>query len=214
MNLRLSVTTLPMELNETVKREEIIIHYVGPYVELLQGTLTTLDDTMIPESITVLRDYTFQNNENLTSVSLENITEVGVSCFNYCAITELNLPALTIARTSAFAYNPFTSVVFPSLTSISSQMFQRCEQLTRADFPVATEIMSRAFYMCPMLDTLILRTNQVVDLFGLQNFYQTKIETGEGRIYVPDELVDLYKSTQGWSAFANQIWPISELEVE
>ena len=214
MNLRLSVTTLPMELNETVHREEIIIHYTGPYAETLQGTLTELDDTMIPEGITVLRDYTFQNNENLTRVSLAHVTEVGVSCFNTCAITELNMPVLSTARTQAFAYNPFTSVELPSLTSISTQMFQRCEQMSRADFPSVTEILSRAFYYCSALDTLILRANQIVELQGTQHFYQTKIESGEGHIYVPAELVNSYKTAVGWSVYANRIRSIDDLEVE
>lgn len=212
MNLILSNTTLPMTIEETVVHKEIIIRYVGPYAETLQGTLTELDDTMIPEGITVLRDYTFQNNENLTSVSLQHVTDVGVSCFNSCAITDLYMPVLETAHMQSFAYNPFTSVIFPSLTSISTQMFQRCEQMTRADFPSVTEMMSRAFYICSSLDTLILRANQVVELSGTQHFYQTKIESGQGYIYVPDNLVDSYKTAEGWSTYANQIRSIDELE--
>lgn len=208
--LSLSETTLPMDLK--IEFERIIIEYGGPFVDTLQGTLTTLDDTMIPEGITVLRDYTFQNNENLTSVSLQHVTDVGVSCFNSCAITDLYMPALETAHMQSFAYNPFTSVTLPSLASISTQMFQRCEQMTKADFSLATDIMSRAFYICSSLDTLILRANQVVELSGTQHFYQTKIESGQGYIYVPDNLVDSYKAAEGWSTYSNQIRSIDELE--
>lgn len=212
MNLILSNTTLPMTIDETVVHKEIIIRYVGPYAETLQGTLTELDDTMIPEGITVLRDYTFQENVNLEKVSLLHIRDVGVSCFNSCAITDLYMPALEIARSQAFAYNPFTFVELPSLTSISTQTFQRCERMIRADFLSLTEIMGRAFYNCSALDTLILRSNQVVELLGTQHFANTKIESGQGHIYVPDNLVDSYKAAEGWSTYANQIRSIDELE--
>ena len=43
-------------------------------------------------------------------------------------------------------------------------------------------------------------------------FGNTPIGKGAGHVYVPDELVDAYKTATNWVAFADQIKPISELE--
>ena len=45
-------------------------------------------------------------------------------------------------------------------------------------------------------------------------FYNTAIENGTGYIYVPDSLVDSYKTATNWSTYASQIKPISELPQE
>lgn len=212
MELSPTNITLPMELNTEVQvvYEEIV--FVGPFAESLNKTLTSLDDTMIPETTRVLPDYFFQNNENLSTVNLTNITSIGSNEFNGCAITSLTMPSLETAGMMAFAYNPMTSVNLPALNTIGTQAFQRCENLKVADFLSVEHIMQRAFYYCSSLDTLILRANQVVELQGTQHFYQTKIESGQGYIYVPDNLVDSYKAAEGWSAYTNQIRSIDELE--
>lgn len=213
MNLILSNTTLPMTIDETVVHKEIIIRYVGPYAETLQGTLTELDDTMIPEGITVLRDYTFQHNPNLTEVNLEHITEIGISEFKNCGIIFLNMPSLQSCGMQAFAYNPLTTVILQELNEVGTQMFLGCEQLISADFANAEIINRGAFNGCINFEQLILRnSSKVARLNGTQHFYQTKIESGQGYIYVPDNLVDSYKAAEGWSTYANQIRSIDELE--
>lgn len=203
---------LDMELNTEVQvvYEEIV--FVGPFAESLNKTLTVLKDSMIPETTRVLPDYFFQNNANLATVNLTTITSIGASEFNACGITSLTMPSLETAGMMAFAYNPMVSVNLPALNAIGTQAFQRCENLKAADFQSVKTIMSRAFYYCSSLDTLILRANQVVELLGAQHFYQTKIESGQGYIYVPDDLVDSYKAAEGWSTYANQIRSIDELE--
>lgn len=203
---------LDMELNTEVQvvYEEIV--FVGPFAESLNKTLTVLNDSMIPETTRTLPDYFFQNNTNLATVNLTAITSIGASEFNACGITSLTMSSLETAGMMAFAYNPMVSVNLPALNAIGTQAFQRCENLKAADFQSVTTIMSRAFYYCASLDTLILRANQVVELSGTQHFYQTKIESGQGYIYVPDNLVDSYKAAEGWSTYANQIRSIDELE--
>lgn len=206
--------TLPMELNTKVEviYEEVV--FVGPFAESLNKTLTSLDDTMIPSTTTILPDYFFQDNENLTTVSLTNVVNIGVSEFNGCGITTLSMPNLISAGMSSFAYNPMEAVNLPALTEIATQMFQRCEELVMADFQSAEAIRQRAFYICTNLEALILRSENVVELTGTQHFYQTKIESGAGYIYVPSDLVDAYKEDSAWFVYANQIRSIDELEVE
>ena len=52
---------------------------------------------------------------------------------------------------------------------------------------------------------MTLRSNTVVTLGSEDAFYFTPIEDGTGYIYVPSNLVDSYKSANGWSTYANQI---------
>lgn len=203
--------TLHMKLGA----EYDVIYSTGPFVEgLLNGTLTRVNDTVFPANVTSVRNYLFQNNTLLTSVELSNVTDIGIASFASCAIIELSLPAVTASGMQAFSYNPMTSVVFPSLSEVGTQMFQGCNLLETADFPVATVINRSAFYNCESLTTLILRAGSVVELSGSQHFYNTPIEGGTGYIYVPNNLVDSYKADEYWSVYEAQIRSIDELEVE
>ena len=96
-----------------------------------------------------------------------------------------------------------TSVNFPRATSIGQYAFGNCTALTRADFETATHIGGYAFNGCENL-TLILRNTSNV----------ASIDVGGGlgdtvTIYVPDELVESYKTEH--STFAAQIKGLSEL---
>ncbi len=199
--------TLPMKLDVSYDVQKVV--FTGPLAEIVTGTLTELTDEMLPPDLTEIRDYLFQNNELLETVELSNITQVGLSSFSTCAITDLIMPSLESAGTQAFAYNPLETVSLPELTEISTQMFQRCENLTTAVFDSVTYISRRAFYGCINLEALILRANQVVELEGTQHFYDTKIEAGTGHIYVPLNLVDAYRESYMWSDYAPQILPIA-----
>ena len=64
------------------------------------------------------------------------------------------------------------------------------------------------------LHTLIIRTPAVCKMSFADNFANTPIASGEGYVYVPDELVEQYKVATNWTTYANQIKPISELPEE
>lgn len=198
-----NVITLPMELEISYDVQKIV--FSGPLAEIVTGTLTSLDDTMLPPNLTEIRDNLFQNNLLLTEVNLRNITSIGAYSFSNSAITSLNMPNLFMAGQQAFSYNPFVSVSLPSLMEVSTQMFQRCENLKTAEFALLGRIRGYAFYYCENLDTLILGSESVVELEGTQQFANTKIENGTGYIYVPSNLVDSYRSASGWSTYASQI---------
>ena len=67
------------------------------------------------------------------------------------------------------------------------------------------------FYGCSSLTTVVIRNTTKVALLNMGNaFSGTKIASGTGYIYVPDELVDSYKVATNWVTYANQIKPLSE----
>ena len=209
----MSCVTIPMTLGAgydvSIKKE---IVYTGPLVEILTGTLETLDDTMIPETVTTLRSYQFEGNVNLTSVELQYVTEIGSNCFANCAIDYVNLPSLMVSGAQAFSYNMLETILLPELTYVASGMFQRCLGLAIADFPKATSIRRQAFYGCESLDILILRYDGVVELEDMMTFTDTRIAAGTGSIYVPADLVSSYQADTNWSTYSAQIQAISELE--
>ena len=56
----------------------------------------------------------------------------------------------------------------------------------------------------------LLNTETVCVLVDKSAFQETLIESGNGYIYVPDKLIEQYKTATNWSVFANQIKPLSE----
>ena len=104
-----------------------------------------------------------------------------------------------------------TTVNLPECTFIDNYAFEKCNNLTTINLPKCTSIGPYAFDHCTNLTTIILSNNQVLTLGETDTFRDSSISRGSGYIYVPDNLVDSYKSDTKWSTYANQIKPISEL---
>lgn len=122
----------------------------------------------------------------------DTITEIGAYAFGYCqSLHTLDCPKVGV---------------------LSATCFQYCSALQRVDFPRVYSIFNNVFANCSKLDTLILRRNDFVcNLKGTNAFTSTPIAKGTGYVYVPDNLVESYKVATNWSAYADQIKPISEL---
>lgn len=131
-------------------------------------------------------------DKSITSISNDTVTTIGNLAFANC----------TALRTANF----------PNVTSIGGGAFEECSALGRVDLGSVTSIGSAAFRFCENLKTLIIRTPTLAENTDLGTFSGTAISEGTGYIYVPDDLVDEYKSTTAWTNVANQIKPISELE--
>ena len=165
--------------------------------------------------------------------------ELGKSEMNtlwvYKDITELNDPNIkTITDYQFYNFDMVERAIFPSVTSIGTWAFRNCTSLTEVDFqsaqtigsysfrgakvrtfdfPKATSIGAQAFYGNSQLEALILRANTIAALDNVSAFTNSSVASGTGYIYVPSELVDSYKLATNWSTFANQILPISQLNV-
>lgn len=154
----------------------------------------------LPPALTSIEGYTFYNCFEMTFTELPNtITSIGKYAFYDCErikITKIPDGVTTIGE-QAFGYCKLikTLELPKSLTSIGSMCFAKCTSLTTVTLPNVTEI--------PVLGT---------NAFG-RSYYETPIYNGTGYIYVPDTLVDSFKSATNWSTYADQIKPISELEV-
>ena len=159
--------------------------------------------------------YAF-NGGQMTIIDFPLLTSTSNSEFRYCRhLVTINLPQLKNIGNNTFdGDEQLTTVVFPEVTEISGWAFNKCLNLETVDLPKAKRVGgSEVFYYCPKLTTLILRANEVATLGSSNVFNYTPIKTSttEGFIYVPDNLVDSYKSATNWSAYASKIKGLSEL---
>lgn len=191
------------------------------------------------DKVTQIGQYAFANCKELTEVNFPNVTDIGLDGFYGCTkLKTISFPLCQVAGGSSFyGCSNLEAVSLPLChtlgTGSSGSVFWGCSKLSQVSLPLVTTIMSftfrdtviqkidflsvnniksYAFIYARQLDTLILRNSSVCTLEDTNAFNNTKIAAGTGYIYVPDNLVDSYKTATNWVTFANQIKPISELE--
>ena len=167
---------------------------------IVERTITEFEDS----EIEVIGDYAFRSCSALTSVSFPNATTIGSSAFESCsALTSVSFPNATTIGSYAFnSCSALTSVSFPNATTIRNEVFSHCSALTSVSLPAATSIGSSVFYSCSKLTTLYIGTesNTVCTLSNTN-----AIPSSVTDIYVPEALVDSYKTATNWSNFADKI---------
>lgn len=176
------------------------------------GGCENLTSINLPNVVTV-GDSGFYNCKLLKNVFLPKLTTLGNNGFNNTGLESINLPLCTKLGSSSFSYTKqLISAVLPLVTSISGFCFDY-SSVQKIDTSSAVSIGGYAFNNAMQLATLILRKPSVCTLANSTNiFTNTKIAAGTGYVYVPDNLVDSYKTATNWVTFASQIKPISELE--
>ena len=107
----------------------------------------------------------------------------------------------SIGGTAFLGCNSLTSASFLVVTSIGDVAFHSCSNLTSVSFPVVTDIAKKAFFSCNKLTTMYIGTeSNTVCTLGVD-----AIPSSVTDIYVPEALVDLYKTANNWSSFADKI---------
>ena len=176
------------------------------FIDIIEGT------SFINDRITTVKSKLFDHCSGLTTIDLPKCTSIKSVAFNNCtSLTTIDLPKCTSIGEYAFAYcENLTTVNLPKCTSIGEYAFDHCSGLTTIDLPKCTSIEYYAFDNCTSLTTIIFSANQVVYICR-NAFISSPIGRGTGYVYVPDNLVNSYKSDTDWSTYANQIKPISSL---
>ena len=116
------------------------------------------------------------------------------------------------AREKALVDRTIVSYKNDTITEIWSYAFRDCPKLERVEFTQNVIIWNQSFTYCAVLTKFILRSESVCVLKYTGAFAYSAIANGTGFIYVPDDLVESYKTATNWSTYASQIKPISELE--
>ena len=182
----------------------------------------TIEGEFVSDKVTRLRQGAFAGCSNITYVSLPNCTTfTGPRHFSGCSkVSAVNLPKLTTItdanQTFADMAN-ITEISLPSLTKLPgvNATFIRGAKLKKVSMPLlgGQSIGTNCFRDCHYLATLVLGGDTLNPLSATTAFSGTGDWSATGlRIYVPDDLVDSYKTATNWTTLANKIRPMSELE--
>lgn len=153
---------------------------------------------------------------NIQEFEDENIINIKEFLFAYCLeLTKVNLPKCTNVGDFAFYYcEKLSNVNLPECEGVGTRSFVGCTALSKIIFQKIERMAAGAFEECSNLETLIIKNDTKVCVIGKElrtnSLAGTKIESGNGYIYVPDKLVQQYKTAYGWDEYANQIKPLSE----
>ena len=213
------ITKFPL-LDETgqeiVNSLEEINNSMGDYIASNNPYYAYLEDrkigTLVSTEITKVRYRALYKRESLISIDLPKCTTVDEYAFENCTSLEnVNLPECTTVDMNAFSHcEKLQNVNIPKCTIIESFTFEYCN-FKKIDLNVVEKIGYGAFKNCKLLECVkLLNTETVCVLVDKRAFRETLIESGNGYIYVPDKLIEQYKTATNWSVFANQIKPLSE----
>lgn len=176
--------------------------------QIIARTVENITDS----SIETIGAYAFANCSALTEASFPNCTTVGMYAFNNAtSLVTVDLPKVVTINSSTFANcSSLKNLNIPEVTKLTSNAIRDCSALEKIDLPKADTITTQVFLSCTMLTAVILRLNAVATLSNSNSFNSTPIANGTGYIYVPDALIDSYKTATNWSVYANQFRAIED----
>ena len=178
--------------------------------------------------------YYCENLQTIPELNTSNVTDMSYMFYN-CpklqTIPQLDTSKIT-DMSSMFSYC-FDLQTIPQLDTSKvtdmSSMFDKCTNLKTIDITSMDKITSTSnsasmCYNCDSLTKLIIRNMTVIPPLnsssltncchfnGTINSNYNPEGLKDGRIYVPDNMVDSLKSATNWSAYADIIVPLSSLE--
>ena len=190
---------------------------------------TNIAFTELPDGITSIGNNAFYQCTKLALTKLpDGVTSLGSSVFYNCtALALAELPSgVTLIGSNAFkgCTNLALTKLPDGVTSLGSSCFEGCTNLPLTELPSGvTAIAGYSFRNCTKITNLTLNgdiwsianyvfnVTSVPTLSNKNSFTNTPIASGTGYIYVPDDLVDSFKSASNWSTYAAQIKGVSEL---
>ena len=183
---------------------------IAGYAFYVCKALTSVDAPLV----TKIKEYAFNGDSALLSVNMPLVTEIDTSGFTGCTkLASIGLANVTKIGQAALRDTGIESAIMPQIRQITMMTFLGCQKLKVVDIGenYNSSIENYTFQSCPLLDTLILRKSSVIPLAATGAISSTPIASGTGYIYVPDNLVESYKTTTNWAYYAAQFKPLSEL---
>ena len=174
----------------------------------INGSL--VNDIIIPNDITEIKNYTFYNCDNLASVSMQNnVTSIGESAFRSCTnLASVNIPnSVTSIGESAFEYcSNLESIKIPnSVKFVEPYTFNECNLKTIVLGVEVNTIEKYAFYSTNLTD--ITSLNPEPPHFDNDSYYAPKVSDFFGHVadkatlYVPKEALKSYMNSDVWKEF-------------
>lgn len=175
------------------------------------GDANTLEEIIVNENIPDVPNYSFFSYSKLRSFSAPNVTSIGERSFGGCSSLEsVNLgdKFTSIGNTAFQNCLALKEIHLPStLLTIGQQALGNCD-FRVLDIPSSvTDISSIAFAGNKNMEYAVCRAITPPTL-GMSAWNTTN----NCPIYVPDAALEVYKTATNWSAYADRIHPLSELE--
>lgn len=138
---------------------------------------TNLESIELPASVTKLGTCAFQTAKRLTSINIENITEIGSWTLAETAITSVDLFNVKSIGGSAFSACPELETVLlgeSEIPQIGDWTFQNCTKLKKITLPNTLDVIgSWSFSGCNSLESIVIPNS--VQLIGAWAFEKTAI---------------------------------------
>lgn len=183
------------------------------FKELAEGTIEEIND----DTITTARAYAFAYNKALKTATFNNLESIGTTAFGYCtALETVILPKLKDTGYTGFSGCAALKNVYLPIAGTNHGSFVNCSSLEFIDLPKCSYLNNATFQGCSSLKIIILRHNVRIYLENVAAFANTPFRNGEGgTIYVPQALVENYKTATNWNALESTTFlPIEGSEYE
>ena len=176
-------------------------------VSILNRSITEFKDNILK----IIGTQAFFDCRSLTVVDLPNVVELGERAFTYCnALTSINIPKAKTLGVRAMSYDTLlTEINLPVVLDIFASCFEGCTNLERIDIG-STATIARSAFTNAHLNTLILRSTTMCTLSSISALEGTDIDAGVGYIYVPEAIIEEYRSGTNWSAWSSQFRAIED----
>lgn len=184
-----------------------------------------LDSVILPEGFRQLGLDAFRDCKSITYISIPASVN-SFSAFEGCnAITSVNISSRHVNR---FGQKVAKLVLGEGVQYIGGRAFEDCTQLGAVEFPSTVAVIGAcAFRNCSLLTSIVLPERLLVvhdrAFYGCRNLKSVTClaptppsfsdvsdypvfdpqTLDSGTLYVPSDLVETYKSTNGWRDFKN-----------
>ena len=149
----------------------------------------------------------YVDGERVTEVEIpESLDKIGACMFMGASIGSVRIPdSVEMIDLAAFCGSGLTSVVIPgSVKNIGSGAFSRCLSLREVTIEDGVETIGKEAF-CRSNGLKRVYCNCTVPPTLSSGDEYLFVRGTDFKIHVPDHLVDLYKSTPGWSYYADYI---------
>lgn len=169
----------------------------------------TLSSIYAP-NVSNIQSNAFGNCYGLQELVMSNNIVIGVAAYTRCSsLTTVYLPKIERIENYTFmSCQKLTTVNLEKVSYIGRNAFEGCSRLMSIELPNIASIDSYAFYGCTSLSMIVMpNVSEVVplgDTYAFSRCYSLSI-------YVPDMLVNSYKTASRWSVYSSRIYGMNAL---
>ena len=206
--------TFPMSL--TIKIPESVTSLKNGNTQLIAGNL--IKEIILPQNYTKIEEKALYNLTQLEKITLSNIYYFDTYCLANSGLKQLDLSYYT-SQQKIFNNYCFSNskslerVIFPNDDNyqFANYCFNGCTKLNNVDLTEGCMYLGgNCFTNCSALDTVIVRRYKPDTVTKITKLRTNNVFSGNEnlKIYVPADAVNVYKSDEYWSTYADKIFAI------